>query len=246
MTTLLLVHGGWSASWVWERLTPELERRGIASRCVDLPGHGARHRHPWSVSLADYGDAIVAEARSIDGPVVAVGHSMGGFCISQAAGRDPDAFAALVYLAAFLPRDGERLIRLAGRDRESQLGSAIQLDPLRGRILLDAEKACPALFHDCEPSDREAGLAALEPNPMRPGLARIRLDDRFDRVPKHYVFCTRDRAITPGHQRWMAERYRIESSHELDSGHMPAYVAPSELAEVLQKIVSSIDARRTT
>lgn len=208
----------------------------MAHRCVDLPGHGAQRRSPWSVSLVDYGDAVASAARAIDGPVLAVGHSMGGFVISQAAGRSPEAFAGLVYLAAFLPRSGERLIRLATRDRGSQLPPALRFEPLRGRIGLDPSRAGAALFHDCPAADRETGLGSLQPNPMRPALARVKLDARFDALPKHYVFCTRDRAISPDYQHWMAARTRLESTHELDCGHMPAYAAPGPLADILQAI----------
>ena len=239
MKTLLLVHGGWSASWVWDRLRPHLEERRVAYRCVDLPGHGSQRRSPWSVSLVDYGEAVAAAARGIEGPVLAVGHSMGGFVVSQAAGRAPEAFAGLVYLAAFLPRSGERLIRLARGDRGSQLPPALRYEPLRGRIRLDTARADAPLFHDCPAADREVGLASLEPNPMRPALARVELDERFEALPKHYVFCTRDRAISPEYQRWMAARTRLESAHELDCGHMPAYAAPAALADTLRTIAGS-------
>ena len=222
---------------MWDRLRPELEARRVAHRCIDLPGHGSERRSPWSVSLVDYGDAVVAAARAIDGPVLALGHSSGGFVVSQAAGRSPEAFAGLIYLAAFLPRSGERLIRLATRDRGSQLPPAMRFEPWRCRIRLDPARADGALFHDCPAADRETGLASLEPNPMRPGLSRVKLDARFDAIPKHYVFCTRDRAISPEHQRWMAGRTRLASTHELDCGHMPAYAAPAALADTLQAIV---------
>ena len=36
MTTFALVHGAWHGGWCWERLTPELERRGHRVVTVDL------------------------------------------------------------------------------------------------------------------------------------------------------------------------------------------------------------------
>jgi pimeloyl-ACP methyl ester carboxylesterase len=41
-----------------------------------------------------------------------VGHSMGGIVATQGAARCPERVAALVYVAAFLPKDGESLLDL--------------------------------------------------------------------------------------------------------------------------------------
>jgi pimeloyl-ACP methyl ester carboxylesterase len=177
----------------------------------------------WSVSIADYADAVIAEATSVEGPVIAVGHSAGGFAISQAAGRAPQEFLALVYLAAFLPRNGERLIRLAQKDTQSKLSLAIRPNLLKGSVRLDESCWDEALFHDCSLTDTASVKTLIQENPLRPGLARIRLDDRFEKVPKHYIQTMADRAMTPQHQDWMASRYTINSMQRLDTGHLPAY-----------------------
>ncbi|MGA0194495.1 MAG: alpha/beta fold hydrolase, partial [Ilumatobacteraceae bacterium] len=38
---VVLVHGAWHGAWCWAPLQTELDRRGIASLAVDLPGHGS-------------------------------------------------------------------------------------------------------------------------------------------------------------------------------------------------------------
>jgi pimeloyl-ACP methyl ester carboxylesterase len=73
---------------------------------------------------------------------------------------------------------------------------------------------------------------------LRPGLARVHLDEQFDKIPKHYIRCLADRGITPAHQEWMASRYEIKSMQDLDTGHMPAYAAPDKLADALAEIVT--------
>jgi pimeloyl-ACP methyl ester carboxylesterase len=238
MSTLLLIHGGWSAGWVWDPLIPELELRGILSRVIDLPAHGRNKRSMWSVSLMDYADAVIAEAASIEGPVIAVGHSMGGLVISQAAGRAPQEFQALAYVTAFLPRNGERLIRLAGKDKQSKISPAIRLNFLKGSIRIDESCLDDALFHDCSVEDTVNAKRLMQENPLRPGLARVHLDEQFDKIPKHYIRCLADRGITPAHQEWMASRYEIKSMQDLDTGHMPAYAAPDKLADALAEIVT--------
>jgi len=238
MQTLLLVHGGWSRASFWDRLAPELDRRGIPWRAMDLPGHGARRTGSfWRVSLRDYAQAVIDEADAIEGPVVALGHSMGGLPISQAADLAPDRFTALVYLAAFLLRDGERLFRVATADRDVEFGAAIRIDPVRCRALLDPVMARRLIFDDCTEEDTAAALAALAPNPLRPLMTRIRLGARFDAIPKHYIRCTADQSISPARQAWMADRYALASRHDFPSNHMPMFSNPSGLAELLGTIV---------
>lgn len=238
MRTLLLVHGAWSDASFWNKLTPELDQRGVPWRAMDLPGHGARRSGSyWPISLRDYAQAVIDEAAGIEGPTVALGHSMGGVPISQAAALAPERFSALVYLAAFLLRDGERMIRVATADKGVGFGKAIKLDPLRCRVTLDAGLAGPMVFDDCSQDDTAACLAALQPNPLRPLITRIRLGPDFEALPKHYIRCTADRSISPAHQKWMADRYALASFHDFGTNHMAMLANPSGLADLLATIV---------
>ncbi len=239
MSTLLLVHGGWSAGWVWDRLLPELQELNAPARTIDLPGHGANHRNMWSVSLGDYANAVIDAVNEIDGPVVTVGHSMGGFVVSAAAGLSPETFDKLVYLAAFVPVNQERLIQLARKDEDSLLGPGVRPRVLSGRISLDESVCHDALFHDCAEEDERNATRQLGDNPLRPGITKIRLADGFGSIPKSYILCTEDRALTPQHQQWMANRSGVPIEHNIVSGHMPMFSAPSELARVLAGYVKS-------
>ena len=82
----LFVHGGFHASWCWERTIAELAALGHDGVAVDLPGHGALVDQ--ESTLANRRDAIVALMQPGD---VLVGHSGGGF----------DATLAAVDLPAF-------------------------------------------------------------------------------------------------------------------------------------------------
>jgi pimeloyl-ACP methyl ester carboxylesterase len=237
MRTLLLVHGGWSQASFWNKLGPELDQRGIPWRAMDLPGHGAKRRGSfWPISLRDFAQSVIDEARAIEGPVVAVGHSAGGVSISQAAALAPESFSALVYLAAFLLRDGERMVRVARADKGVAFGDAIKIDPFRCRGILDGSVAGPMIFDDCSEADTAAALAALQPNPLRPFVTRMRLGPEFEAVPKHYIRCTADRSISPGYQKWMAERYALASFHDFATNHKPMFANPSGLAARLATI----------
>ena len=62
----------------------------------DYRGHGDTPRPAGPVVWARYGDDAVAMASTLDSPIVAFGHSMGGACLLMAAHRNPALFSALV------------------------------------------------------------------------------------------------------------------------------------------------------
>jgi pimeloyl-ACP methyl ester carboxylesterase len=87
----------------------------------DLPGHGEDKTPAAAVTLESYAHAICELSGAQTEPVILVGHSMGGVAITQAAENCPDSVAALVYLCAFLPRNGDSLATWASQDRESMV-----------------------------------------------------------------------------------------------------------------------------
>ena len=71
------------------------------------------------MSLDTWVDHICQIVDTASEPVVLVGHSRGGIIISEVAERRPEKIALLVYLAAFLLRDGESLLPVVQRDGTS-------------------------------------------------------------------------------------------------------------------------------
>ena len=79
------------------------------SIAFDYRGHGDTPRPDGPVVWDRYGDDAEAMARSLDGPIVAFGHSMGGACLLMAAHRDPSLFSRLVVFEPIVfPPDGLR------------------------------------------------------------------------------------------------------------------------------------------
>ena len=103
MAIFVLVHGSFHASWCWREVAPRLEARGHRVLALDLPGHGTDPTPLERVCFQDYVDAIRRVVGRLDERSILVGHSM-GTPIAGAAEADPDALAALVFVAGLLPR----------------------------------------------------------------------------------------------------------------------------------------------
>ncbi|MEO0824131.1 MAG: alpha/beta fold hydrolase [Cyanobacteria bacterium J06639_16] len=242
LPTLLLVHGAWSGAWVWDQLTPALDALGISSLAIDLPGCSAGRPVGWGVSLNDYAESIIANANRIQGPVILVGHSAGGIAVSQAAAIAPQRFNGLIYVAAYLPINGESLAKLS-KDGAGAVKSSVKPHIFGGTLTQTPAAIAALCYHDCS-SEQTADLVHKHrPEPIRPGMAKVRLGPEFAQIRKHYVRCTQDRGLSPAFQRWMADRYAIDSFHELDTGHMPMIAAPSKLAEVFNQIIADLSSR---
>ena len=236
MATFVLIHGAWHGGWCWERLAPELEARGHAVRTPDLPGHGADPAAPASVTLEDYVARVVEALRAAPEPVVLLGHSMGGMPISAAAEAEPERVRALVYLCAFLPRDGESLMDLEGRNPRSTVPASVEPDA-EGRTLTVPPDRHRALFYgDVEPETMAWAQDRLTPQAAAPFQGKVALGPGFAGRPKHYVECLRDGAISIELQRDMAGAVPDVTVHSLDADHAPMLSRPAELAALLDRI----------
>lgn len=236
--TVVLVHGAWHGAWCFAALQDALDRRGVPSLAVDLPGHGAS-----TLPLGDLqGDArhVVDVLTVLDerrpGPLpVLVGHSYGGAVITEAAAHSP--VHHLVYLAAFALDAGESV----GSFLRSAPAAEVLLDrcvvaapEVSGRVacteLRTDAQTVEALYGDCSPAVASAALARLSPQPVDTMRGRVTGDPRST-LPSTYVVCRRDRAVAPEHQRGMAAR--CTSTVEVDADHSPFLSAVDEVADLL-------------
>jgi hypothetical protein len=91
-----------------------------------------------------------------------------------------------------------------------------------------------ALYHDCPDDVTELAHALLEPEPNWPGFTPLRLTDRgFGRVPKVYVECLQDRAVTLPMQRRMQRDTPCDRVLALDTSHSPFFSRPAALVDAL-------------
>ena len=235
--TIMLVHGACHGAWCWDRVVPLLEQAGHRVLTPDLPGRGKKGAPGWRWTLKAYAAAIVDEARAAGGPVIAVGHSMGGPVVSAAAEAAPELFARLVYVSAFLPVDGHSLVSLAAMDKDSDLAGASSVGWFRGVVTINPGRLKPVYYGDCSEADLDWVRLRLVAESLRPSLTKVRLSDRFQSVPRSYVRCTQDRALSVQMQDRMIERQPCDHVATLDASHSPFLSMPQQFAEVLVSVI---------
>lgn len=236
----VLVHGAWHGGWCYEHLANELHARHLGVSALDLPGHGDDRTPLTEVTLDRYVDHVQRWILELDRPVELVGHSMAGIIISAVAEKLPSHITGLSYVCAFLPRSGDSLAELGREDEDSALNGAIRSGAEPGTVIVSPEDARAIFYHDCRQDDIDAAVARLGPQPVAPFAAPVMLtDENFGRVPRGYVACTEDRAISIAMQRRMLARVPCAPVVELTCGHSPFYSHPIALADALIEIAGS-------
>ena len=235
MSTFVLVHGAWHGAWCWFKVVPRLKARGHDVVTFDLPAHGIDDARPDAGTLGAYVDRTCQVVDDQAEPVVLVGHSLGGAVITQVAEERPDAIETLVYLSAFLLDDGESLAD--HRAPGSALHGNRVVDDEHGTIRVDDGAIEEAFYHDCSAADVTLCRSLMREEPVSPMSAPVdTTPDRFGRVRRAYVECTRDQALPPAVQRSMREALPCDPVHRIDSSHSPFLSMPEELVDRLHDI----------
>lgn len=130
--SVVLVHGIRTSATMWRAQLTALAERGNPAVAVDLPGHGTRMDEEFTLdgALGTIDDAVRAAAD--DGPVLLVGHSMGGLlCTAYVGAEEPPP------VDAFIGASCTALPRGAGLAAYRMLAGAMNALPDRGLWLSD-------------------------------------------------------------------------------------------------------------
>ncbi len=164
--------------------------------------------------------------------VVLIGHSYGGMVATGVADRARDRIAQLIYLDAFVPRDGQSLLDLneVARPRmweATKAGDGWRVPP----------NPTPP---DTSPEDVEWLSTRRVAMPIKCFEAKLKLHSGEPDLPRSYIYATR---ITPADTfRPFAKRASSEPGWhfcEIDASHSPHVTAPQTLMALLEKITTS-------
>jgi pimeloyl-ACP methyl ester carboxylesterase len=239
MATFILVHGAFHGAWCWDRLVPKLEARGHRAHAFDLPSLGADRTPISEVTLDLWVSCVVDQIETRAEPIVLVGHSLAGVAVAAATERVPDRVRLLVYLAAFLPLDGDSVASLsaspAARKESGPSAFARSDDGLS--FSARPEVAGERFYHACSAEDAAFAVPLLRPQAYSVQRTPVKLtEDRYGKVPRVYIECLEDRVISLGLQRDMVARAGVREVVSLATDHSPFFSAPELLADVLSRL----------
>ncbi|HEY1264743.1 MAG TPA: alpha/beta fold hydrolase [Terriglobales bacterium] len=241
MARFVLVHGAFVGAWIWGPFIERLKAAGHSAEAFDLPGLGDDHTPVSQVTLDAYAARLCEVLARRSEPAIVAGNSMGGIVATQGAARCPKRVAALVYVAAFLPKDGQSLLALTklpeGADDQVQANITIQGEP-PAAVMPDAASR-PALYGSCAEDVAAWAIAKQRPQPVAPFVTPVSIPPgALDGIKRYYVLCKRDRAIPPALQRRMISDNGCDAVVELDTDHTPQLSMTEELAKAFQQFAA--------
>ena len=115
---IILIPGLWLTSRSWDAVVPRLTEAGHRPHALTLPGMESGEADRSAVTRQDHVDAVVAAVDATDGPVLLVGHSMGGVLAWAAADARPDRVKGVVFLASEpgIPEPSDSMFPVEGSD----------------------------------------------------------------------------------------------------------------------------------
>ncbi len=235
MSHFILVHGAWEESGMWNNVAPILVQKGHTVTAVDLPGHGANKQEGLQVTTELYIEALVDVISELDYPVVLAGHSMNGALISNVAEKIPEKIERLVYVTAFLLKNGGSVYQAMETDAEGGAFPYIEFSDDQAYATLPVPSLRIIGLHDVDKDEIERILPLMaEWQGTGPFITEVAVtEERFGSVPKTFVRTGIDKMISPALQDSMIKNWEVDSVFELESGHFPTSSVPGELAEAL-------------
>jgi pimeloyl-ACP methyl ester carboxylesterase len=224
MNNIVLVHGTYVDGSSWSKVIPILQNAGHKVIAVQLPLH----------SLAD---DIATVKRAIDlvgGPVILVGHSYGGFVITNAAYNNTSV-KGLVYLAAFAPNEGQSLSNFIDA---TKLPKGFLVVDSGGFVYINPEMFAQAFAQDVDPAQAKV-LAAVQKPFNQSILAEKSGPPAWKQLPTWYQISENDRAIPPDVERMFAKQINA-TTISLPSSHASHLSHPNEVAQLILNAANNL------
>ena len=227
--TFVLVHGAFAGGWVWRRVADRLEQGGHKVFVPTLTGLGERsHLLSKDVDLdthiADVVNLIKWESLE---NVCLVVWSYGGFVGSGALESISDRVSSIVYLDAFLPANGQKVVDVTA------FGSAVQAAKDKGEAGFGPPPKLPPVFV----AERDERFAATKftAQPIGTFLQQIKLSEAQPKVAKK-TYIRLPKFPQPAFDKALADCKSDKSwaTFELpDVGHIAMLDAPDRVSELI-------------
>jgi pimeloyl-ACP methyl ester carboxylesterase len=239
MTNFVLIHGSWAGGSVWHKLEPLLEPHGRVFAPTLSGFHVAEIAAP-EMGLQAHVEEIInlLERESLEN-VVLVGHSYGGMVIQGAAERVPERISRLVFLDAFIPKDGQCLFDLL--PEKSAQGMRSRLTDETGRTL--EQGASQAWLIPVPPTldgwklygeDAAWLKTQLAPTAVATFEERVRVrNPATSSIPRAFLRCTNFATFEAMEQTALNSGWRCA---QIETGHFAQLERPDAVASFLLEI----------
>lgn len=219
---IVLVHGAFEDAHIWDGVSAKLQADGYRVISVNLPGRPSAPLAPNLVSGEVYRDTVLKAISSETRPVVLVGHSFGGIAVSAVAEAALAKVRTAVYLAAYLPQDGESMLSLAKQDRDSKAGPALQIDEAKGMIAVNYAARADLFANGAPEGLRKVLPDLILDEPLAPIVTPVKLTaNSYGMVDKVYIHTAQDQVVSPYLQQKMVAATPVRLELTLNTGHTP-------------------------
>ena len=226
--TVVLVHGAFTDASEWDGVIKQLEAAGYP---VVAPPNPLRDVTSDSAYLRSF-------LKTIKGPVILAGHSIGGMITTQAAADDPQV-KALVYIAALVPDVGETAMQLVGKYPGATLNNALMPVPVSGGMDLYVQ---PSKFRDVYAADVPTSVTDVMAAAQRPVSAAMFGEKTtvaaWKTIPTWDLITTQDQAATLKVQQFMAARAHAHTM-TVDASHAVAVSHPDKVASIIEQAAAA-------
>lgn len=221
---VLLVHGALVDASSWSSMIQLLQGRGFNALAVQIP----------LTSVADdvavTNDGLAYLSSNFSGPTILVGHSYGGFVISNAVLTGSNVHS-LVYIAAFAPDTGESVFSINAKFPPAPAGNDITASYLPGAIWINPP-AFPSVFMP-DVDVTVASAIAVSQKPLAPVcFGTPSGTPNWKTVPSWYLVSKNDMVINPDAKRFMAKRMGA-TTREIDSSHASPVSHPKAVFDLI-------------
>jgi pimeloyl-ACP methyl ester carboxylesterase len=234
--TIVFVHGAFADASGFGTVTSRLQDRGYTVISPANPLRGPANDAAYVASVL----------KTIDGPIVLVGHSYGGAVITVAASQAANV-KALVYLNGLAMDEGESNLEITERF-PNHFGEALQprpyaqADGTQGTDLyID-----PARFRQFFAADVPARTVARMASAQRPVPAAAIQEKitaaAWKTIPTLYLIGRQDEVISPAAQRFMAKRAHAHTT-EINSSHASYISHPTDVVKLILEATREISGR---
>ena len=206
-----------------------------------MPGMGDDRTSISECTLDASAARVCGALATGSGSAIVVAHSMGGIVATQAAARCLDRVAAVIYVAAFIPKYGQSLLALTklpeGTGDQVQANIVIEGEP--PVAIMPSAASRKALYDCCTDEVVAWAIARQGPQPVAPFATPVSIPaGALEGLKRYAVLCLQDRAMQPALLRRMIAENPCADVVELDTDHTPQLSMTNELADALNRFAT--------